>query len=170
MISSLWLTRNDCARFGRFARSSRALRRVGVAIWPELSWVSNSGQGLSQPCAFPRHLGANHHKKHHDQNEQQSVDHGDGCYAAAQQVFEPIHQRAHQVSEEDGEQKCNQSGAGDIEKPRPSANSSTVTRTRAVRESASSNKFSRAFSIPPPGRHSFNPGPLPCYRQKSLLV
>src|SRR5579864_1766998 len=36
-------------------------------------------------------------------------------------------------------------------KPSTSANSSTVTRTRAVRESASDNKFSRVVSVLPPG-------------------
>ncbi len=38
--------------------SSRGLVPSCVAMLPELSWVSRVGQGLSQPRALPRHLGA----------------------------------------------------------------------------------------------------------------
>jgi hypothetical protein len=74
---------------------------------------------LSKSSAFPGYLGADHHKKHHDQYNQQTVDYGDGTYSAAQQDFEPIHQGAHQVGKEDGEQEGNQSCAGHVEKAQP---------------------------------------------------
>ena len=43
------------------------------------------GQRLSEPGALARHLGADRHKEHHDQDDQQNVDHGDGPAAPAQE-------------------------------------------------------------------------------------
>jgi hypothetical protein len=95
--------------------------------------------------AFPCHLRTDDHKEHHYQHEQQNVDHRDGPVASAQNAFQTAHQRAHQVGEENGEQKRDQRGAGDVEKSQCQREQQHRHQTRAVRESVSSNKFSRAI-------------------------
>ena len=105
------------------------LRQQGILLVPAVLFAQllceltgfelgeDCGQGLSELRAFPRYFGADCHKEHHHQCEQQSVNDGNRQHATAQQALQAIHQRAHQVGEENGEQKSNQSGTGHVEKP-----------------------------------------------------
>ncbi len=118
VMSSLWLTRNDCTRSVDLCVPAVFCAELsGDLAGTELR--QQGGQGLSQLRAFARHLRTHRHKEHDDQHEQQDVDHGDGPSAPAQDFFQPVHQRAHQVGEEDGEQKGDQGGPGHVEKPQP---------------------------------------------------
>src|SRR5579864_8315416 len=77
------------------------------------------GERLSQAGALASDHRADHDEEDDNQHEQARVDHGNGASATAENSLQACDQGAHQVGEEDGEQKRDERGSGDIKKSEP---------------------------------------------------